>query len=106
MDGTGLLRRFVLVLIAAAVGLVYKAITPPPVKVLNSINGPQVTAQRVQLPDGRFLAYEESGVPAELAKVNVISIHGYGGSRHSTLPASKVSSLCYLQAFYTMFDVQ
>ncbi|CAK9877814.1 unnamed protein product [Sphagnum jensenii] len=85
----GLLRRFVLVLIAAAVGLVYKAITPPPVKVLNSINGPQVTAQRVQLPDGRFLAYEESGVPAELAKVNVISIHGYGGSRHSTLPASK-----------------
>lgn len=90
---TGLLRKVVLVLTAIVGGLVYKAIAPPPVKMLNSPDGPQVSAHRVQMRDGRYLAYKEQGVEREAAKRIILSIHGYGGSRHLEFPVSKVRAL-------------
>jgi hypothetical protein len=99
LDCAGLLRKFVLILGAVVGGLVYKAITPPPVKVLNSPGGPQVTAPRIETRDGRHIAYKEVG-ERESAKHNIIHIHGVGGSRHLIFPVSKVGVLlwccCYL----------
>jgi pimeloyl-ACP methyl ester carboxylesterase len=65
--------------------MAYRFIQPPPPKICGTPNGPPVTAPRVQLRDGRFLAYKEAGVQKQNAKYTIISVHGYGGSRHSML---------------------
>jgi hypothetical protein len=65
-------------------------VRPPSPKLLNAPNGLQVTAPRVQMRDGRFLAYKAVGVDRENAKHFIITIHGYGASRHLMLPISKV----------------
>ncbi len=49
-----------------------------------------VTAPRVWMRDGQFLAYKERGVPREMAQYHVISVHGYGRSRHDIFRASEV----------------
>jgi len=64
-------------------------VRPPSPKLLNAPNGLQVTAPRVQMRDGRFLAYKAVGVDRENAKHFIITIHGYGASRHLMLPISK-----------------
>ncbi len=81
-----------LLLLAVAASLVLKTITPPPPKLLNSSSpdGLTVTAPRVRMRDGRFLAYKERGVPRETAQYHVISVHGYGRSRHDIFRASEV----------------
>jgi hypothetical protein len=81
-----------LLLVAVAASLVFKTITPPPPKLLNSSSpdGLTVTAPRVRTRDGRFLAYKERGVPRETAQYHVISVHGYGRSRHDIFRASEV----------------
>jgi hypothetical protein len=80
-----------LLLLAVAASLVFKTITPPPPKLLNSSSpdGLTVTAPRVRMRDGRFLAYKERGVPRETAQYHVISVHGYGRSRHDIFRASE-----------------
>lgn len=52
-------------------------------------SGPAVTASRVQLPDGRHLAYKEHGVPKERAEYKIIFMHGFMGSRNDSLNVSK-----------------
>nr|CAD1835472.1 unnamed protein product [Ananas comosus var. bracteatus] len=53
---------------AAAVGSWWwKALRPPRPLVCGSDGGPPVTAPRIRLRDGRFLAYAESGVARERA---------------------------------------
>ena len=89
-----------IVVILASV-LFNAVIRPPSPKLLNAPNGLQVTAPRVQMRDGRFLAYKAVGVDRENAKHFIISIHGYGGSRHLMVPISKVCKyvLCTLPNF-------
>ena len=90
--GAGFLRRLV-VLVGVVVGsLIFKAITPPPVNELNSLDGPKVTAPRMEMRDGRYLAYQEVGVKREDARHYIVHIHGYGGSRLLSIPIPKVST--------------
>lgn len=51
---------------------------------------PPVTAARVRLRDCRHLAYHESGVAREAARVRVVFSHGFTGSRLDGLGASQV----------------
>ena len=83
MTGLAILGILASVLLTAVV-------RPPSPKLLNAPNGLQVTAPRVQMRDGRFLAYKAVGVGRENAKHFIITIHGYGASRHLMLPISKV----------------
>ena len=63
---------------------------PPPPKVCGSLGGPPVTSPRVQLSDGRFLAYKEEGIAKEKAKYKIIIVHGFDSSKDLTLPISQV----------------
>ncbi|KAG6437249.1 hypothetical protein SASPL_102161 [Salvia splendens] len=60
----------------------YQAVRPPPPKTSGLQYGPPVTASRVQLKDGRYLAYKESGVPKDVAKHKIVFIHGFDNCRH------------------------
>ncbi|CAA3016782.1 Alpha beta-Hydrolases superfamily [Olea europaea subsp. europaea] len=59
-----------------------EATRPPPPKTCGSPDGPPITASRIQLNDGRHLAYKEYGVPKDEAKYKIIFIHGFGCCRH------------------------
>lgn len=39
------------------------------------------SASRVQLPDGRYMAYREQGVSAETARFSLVAPHSFGSSR-------------------------
>ena len=81
-------------LVGVIVGsLIFKAITPPPSKVLNGPDGIKVTAPRIEMRDGRYLAYREAGVKKERAKHYIVYVHGYGGSRLDSLAIPTVSTL-------------
>ncbi|XP_073002416.1 probable lysophospholipase BODYGUARD 2 isoform X1 [Typha latifolia] len=69
-------------------GWLSKAIEPPQPKICGSDGGPPVTATRIRLKDGRFLAYSESGVPREKARIKIVYSHGFTGSRMDSLRAS------------------
>ncbi|KAL6322075.1 hypothetical protein AAG906_005007 [Vitis piasezkii] len=70
-------------------GWFYKAFQPQKYSSLcGSPGGPPVTAQRLRLKDGRFLAYSESGVPKDKAQFKIILAHGFTGSRLDFLRAS------------------
>jgi hypothetical protein len=77
-------------LINAVANLFYKAVEPPPTKLCGTEGGPSITAPRLQLRDGRYLAYCESGVPKEKARIKIVFVHGFTGSRNDTLRASEV----------------
>ncbi|KAF4401280.1 hypothetical protein G4B88_014121 [Cannabis sativa] len=85
-----LLKGIVAPVLVLGMGLVvswgYKAVIsvvrPPPPKICGSLEGPPITAPRVKLRDGRYLAYEEFGVPKQQANYNIIFIHGFSSSRH------------------------
>ncbi|CAM6018679.1 unnamed protein product [Sphagnum balticum] len=53
--------------------------------------------------DGQFLAYKERGVPREMAQYHVISVHGYGSSRHDILRVSE-ELLSDLRIYLVAFD--
>eukprot|EP00250_Pteridium_aquilinum_P033871 c652_g1_i1 orf=598-1719(-) len=102
----GCCRVFVkLVLLASAIFLawLYTVLQPPPPIRCGTPLGPPVTAPRIQLHDGRFLAYKEMGVPKEKANYKIINIHGFRGSRHDILPVSK-SVVEELGIYYVGFD--
>lgn len=50
-------------------------------------------ASRIQLPDGRHMAYKEQGVPAERARFSLISPHSFLSSRLAGLPGLRESLL-------------
>ncbi|KAK6139825.1 hypothetical protein DH2020_026400 [Rehmannia glutinosa] len=60
----------------------YQATKPPPPKTCGSTDGPPVTAPRIQLKDGRHLAYKEYGVPKDIAKHKIVFVHGFDSCRH------------------------
>ncbi|GFZ20491.1 alpha/beta-Hydrolases superfamily protein [Actinidia rufa] len=50
-------------------------------------------ASRILLPDGRHLAYQEQGVPADRARFSIISAHPFLSSRLAGIPGLKASVL-------------
>ncbi|KAL6641327.1 hypothetical protein ACP70R_019508 [Stipagrostis hirtigluma subsp. patula] len=64
-------------------------LAPPAPRVCGAEGGPPVTAPRVRLRDGRHLAYCETGVAREEARVRVVFSHGFTGSRLDSLRASE-----------------
>nr|GMD15973.1 3-phosphoshikimate 1-carboxyvinyltransferase [Ipomoea batatas]GMD17553.1 3-phosphoshikimate 1-carboxyvinyltransferase [Ipomoea batatas]GMD18951.1 3-phosphoshikimate 1-carboxyvinyltransferase [Ipomoea batatas] len=51
------------------------------------------SASRILLPDGRYLAYQEQGVPADQARFSVVAAHSFLSSRLAGIPGIKVSLL-------------
>ncbi|XP_055833864.1 uncharacterized protein LOC129902571 [Solanum dulcamara] len=51
------------------------------------------SASRILLPDGRHLAYQQQGVPAELARFSMIAPHSFVSSRLAGIPGIKTSLL-------------
>ncbi|KAM7468161.1 hypothetical protein LguiB_015723 [Lonicera macranthoides] len=51
------------------------------------------SAIRIQLPDGRYMAYQELGVPADRARFSLIAPHSFLSSRLAGIPGVKVSLL-------------
>lgn len=77
-----MLKKVLLVCFAGLLAWAYQETRPAPPKTCGSKDGPQVTAPRIQLKDGRFLAYKEFGVPKDKAKHKIVFIHGFDSCRH------------------------
>ena len=86
-------RVGLLVLLAAmalVAGWFLNAVRPPPPTPCGTPGGPPVTAPRVRLRDGRYLAYAESGVSRDRARFKVVYSHGFSGGRMDSPRASQV----------------
>lgn len=89
---SGLLEKILLVGLVGFLAWAYQATRPPPPKTCGSEHWPPVTASRIQLKDGRYLAYEEYGVPKDVAKHKIVFVHGFDNCRHhGSAVAAKVS---------------
>lgn len=97
------MRNLFLLALAVVIAWFYKALQPPPPTPCGTPFGPPVTAPRIQLHDGRFLAYKELGVPKGNANYKIINVHGFRGSRHDILPVSK-SVIEELGIYFVGFD--
>ncbi|KAG1369675.1 hypothetical protein COCNU_15G000410 [Cocos nucifera] len=84
-----MLFRAAAVLLIILLGLAYQSIQPPPPKLCGSPDGPPITSPRIQLKDGRHLAYKEAGTPKEKAKYKIITAHAFGTSKEFALPVSQ-----------------
>ncbi|EYU43050.1 hypothetical protein MIMGU_mgv1a024275mg, partial [Erythranthe guttata] len=62
----------------------------PPPNTCGSKNGSTVTVSRIQLKDGRHLAYKEYGLPKDNAKHKIVFVHGFDSCRHD---ASAITAL-------------
>ncbi|XP_068668675.1 uncharacterized protein [Aristolochia californica] len=51
------------------------------------------SATRIQLPDGRYVAYEDRGVQADTARFSVVAPHSFLSSRFAGIPGIKTSLL-------------
>ncbi|XP_010067135.2 uncharacterized protein LOC104454097 [Eucalyptus grandis] len=102
----GMLRGVTALVLAALSALAYQGIRPPPPKTCGSPGGPPITATRVRLKDGRYLAYKEHGVPRELAEHKIIFVHGSDSCRHDAVIATDVSPavLEELKVYVLSFD--
>ncbi|CAN1298109.1 hypothetical protein LINPERPRIM_LOCUS23722 [Linum perenne] len=77
MSFADMITRITVILLVVLVALVFQATYPPPPNGHYPVTGP-----RIQLRDGRHLAYKEHGLSKDVAKFNVIYIHGFGSCRH------------------------
>ncbi|KAL7184895.1 hypothetical protein ACSBR2_026942 [Camellia fascicularis] len=77
-----MLKRIIVVLLIGLLAWAYQTMCPPPPKTCGSPGGPPITAPRIKLRDGRYLAYKEHGVPKETANYKIILVHGFGSCRH------------------------
>ncbi|KAL6574989.1 hypothetical protein OROMI_012274 [Orobanche minor] len=104
---SGILSKILLVGFVGFLAWAYQATRPPPPKTCGSTDGPPVTASRVQLKDRRYLAYKEYGVPKDIAKHKIVSVHGFGTCRHdvSALTANLSPDIIESKAIYIVsFD--
>ncbi|WVZ56571.1 hypothetical protein U9M48_007078 [Paspalum notatum var. saurae] len=62
-------------------------------------------ANRIQLPDGRHLAYEERGVSAKRARVTLIAPHSFLSSRLAGIPGISASLLEEFGARLVTYDL-
>ncbi|KAL3646860.1 hypothetical protein CASFOL_009404 [Castilleja foliolosa] len=83
---SGVLKKILFVSLVGFLAWAYQATQPPQPKTCGSENGPPITAPRIQLRDGRFLAYKEYGVPKDMAKHKIVFVHGYDCCRHDVSP--------------------
>ncbi|VFQ74203.1 unnamed protein product [Cuscuta campestris] len=81
----GFLRSMLQAAILFFILWAYQATRPPPPKICGSPDGPPVTSSRIQLKDGRHLAYKEQGVPKDKAKYKIVFVHGFDSCRHSVV---------------------
>ncbi|KAF9598775.1 hypothetical protein IFM89_031443 [Coptis chinensis] len=86
---SGTLKTILVILFVGFVAWAYQAIQPPPPKICGTPGGPPVTAPRIQLKDGRHLAYKEYGVSKDEAKYKIIFVHGFDSCRHDVPFLSK-----------------
>ncbi|GMI74681.1 hypothetical protein like AT2G36290 [Hibiscus trionum] len=87
----GIFKKILAVLFVGILAWIYQVIRPPLPKICGSPNGPPVTAPRIRLKDGRYLAYKEYGVPREVAKYKIIYVHAFKSSRHNVVVATTLS---------------
>ncbi|KAG7549299.1 Alpha/beta hydrolase fold-1 [Arabidopsis thaliana x Arabidopsis arenosa] len=64
-----------------------------PVTVIKKLRLHPTGATRVQLPDGRYIAYQELGVSAEKARYSLVTPHSFLSSRLAGIPGVKKSLL-------------
>ncbi|GAA0185472.1 hydrolase [Lithospermum erythrorhizon] len=81
----------------------YISIVPPPPKICGTPGGPPVTGARITLRDGRHLAYEEYGVPKEMAKYKIIYVHGHSQNKRDPFPSTP-GLFEEFQAYIVAFD--
>lgn len=93
---SGILKKVLLVGLVGFLAWAYQATRPPPPKICGSPDGPPVTAPRIQLKDGRYLAYKEFGVPKEIAKHKIVFVHGFDNCRHCSSITSNLSQVLVL----------
>ncbi|KAL3839804.1 hypothetical protein ACJIZ3_024395 [Penstemon smallii] len=79
---SGVLKNILLVCFTGFLAWAYQATRPPTPKPCGSTDGPPITAPRIQLKDGRHLAYIEYGVPKDIAKHKIVFAHPIDGCRH------------------------
>lgn len=84
----------------------FQAIQPPAPKKCGSPGGPPVTEPRIQLSDGRYLAYKERGVPKDVAKFKVVYVHGFDSNKDDSIVASSLTpeALNELRVYIVSFD--
>lgn len=100
-----MLRTTLVVLFIGFLAWAYQVIRPPPPKICGTADGPPVTAARIKLRDGRHLAYEEHGVPRDVAKYKIIDIHGFDSCRHDAVVAKNLSPVIIVYRFFFFFWV-
>ncbi|XP_062206199.1 uncharacterized protein LOC133908089 [Phragmites australis] len=93
----------VLMVAALVVGWFVNAVRPPPPTPCGTPGGPPVTAPRVRMRDGRYLAYAESGVSRDRARFKVVYSHGFSGSRMDS-PRASQELLEELGVYMVAFD--
>ncbi|KAI3447473.1 hypothetical protein Pfo_004138 [Paulownia fortunei] len=79
---SGMFKKILFVSFVGFLAWAYQATRPPSPKTCGSKDGPPVTASRIQLKDGRYLAYKEYGVPKDNAKYKIVFVHGFDCCRH------------------------
>ncbi|KAM5550659.1 hypothetical protein ABKV19_027150 [Rosa sericea] len=84
-------RRVAFLLLVGLLAWAYESTQPPPPKICGFPGGPPITAPRIKLRDGRYLAYKEHGVSKQVARYKIIFVHGFGSSRHDAVIATKTS---------------
>ncbi|GKV28792.1 hypothetical protein SLEP1_g37797 [Rubroshorea leprosula] len=82
---------FVFVLALAVLGISTNQGTP--IRVTRNVYIRPPSANRILLPDGRYMAYREQGVPADRARFSIIAPHSFLSSRLAGIPGLKASLL-------------
>ncbi|KAF2300528.1 hypothetical protein GH714_013950 [Hevea brasiliensis] len=63
------------------------------------------SADRILLPDGRYMAYREQGVPADRARFSMIAPHTFLSSRLAGIPGLKTSLLEEFGVYLLTYDL-
>lgn len=88
---SGIFKKISVVLFIGLLAWAYQATRPPPSKLCGSPGGPPITAPRIKLKDGRYLAYKEHGVPKDKAKHKIVFVNGFNCMRFDEPIASALS---------------
>ncbi|CAO2824051.1 unnamed protein product [Amaranthus hypochondriacus] len=88
---SGLFKKLLLVGFLGFLALAYQATHPLPPKICGAPDGPPITAARIKLSDGRYLAYKEHGLPLEEAQYKFVYVHGFDSCRNHAVVANLLS---------------
>ncbi|ONK77577.1 uncharacterized protein A4U43_C02F8050 [Asparagus officinalis] len=98
-----MLFKISVILVVVFLGLVYQFIQPPAPELCGSPNGPPLTSPRIQLRDGRHLAYMETGTPKEKANYRIIIVHAFNECKELGIFASQ-DLVEKLQIYFLSYD--